>query len=1056
MAETPEGSAGVSGAEPRADFVATGERRQLTVFFCDLVGSTALSEYLDPEDLREIILSYQQCCAGVIEPLGGHVAQYLGDGILAYFGFPRAHEDDALRAVRAGLRVIDAVNELNARLPRGSKVQLSVRIGIHTGVAVVGSVGTADNHSDLALGDTPNIAARLQALAETDTVVISEATERLVRGWFESESLGPQVLKGFLHPVRAFTVRGAASARSRLEVAQGRGLSPLVGRQAELLKLLAAWRDVKGGQSIAVFVDGEIGIGKSRLIEELRHQVIHDQGSVIDLRASSYHTRSPLYPLLDLLERSLGLVSSDAGDVRAAKFERGLSSRAFATEEARSLLAPLLSIPDPRFPSTPISPQRRMRKIQEALVAWLIELGQGRPSLVVWEDIHWLDPSSLEVIDLLLERAPGHRVLTVATARSESQFHWPKGEGEHLHLERIDRRSIHQLASHVATGAALSEQISHQICDLTDGIPLFVEELTRSLVESGALLGEENGPGHPSAASARVPATLRDSLMARLDRLPFGKEVARVAATAGREVDEDLLRAIWPFGQGSLNDGLGELQAAKLLLRRPDGFWIFAHAFTQEVAYDSLLRSSRRQYHRLIAETLERIRPALSSTQPELLAQHYTLAESAVEAIALWYRAGRLAIDRSANVEAIDHLRRGLELLERVAESPKTLQLRLDFLVALGGPEIARRGYAAPEVGALFSQALRLSYKAPEDARLFDAQQGLHVHYLVKGELDTSLKLSHHLLALAQRLGQRHLALEATLRLAISLYALGDLDTAKNHLLQGLLPHLGDEETPSNVRMFGQDTRVSALCHLSLVLWLTGSPREALERSVQALDLSERLAHPFTRSWALLYACMIHVLRDEVTAARARAAELVLLCERHGFAYRRAQAEILLSWALVREKVDAIEPMARAILAVRATGASVFSPYYYALFADACRFAGAADRGLVAVNEALAVVATTAESFYLAEIFRLKGELLQEVSSPDLPAAEAALSDSLALATAQSAHSLVLRTAVSLAEFCRRQGRDHPHARDVLRDALSKVERDGTNTALAEGLLKVI
>ena len=1036
------------------------ERRQLTVFFCDLVGSTSLSEALDPEDLADVLGHYQRSCIEVFDPLGGYVAQYLGDGVLAYFGFPLAHEDDPIRAVRAGLRIVESVDRLNEHVARCHGVRLAVRIGIHTGLAVMSRVGSGNNRADLALGETPNIAARVQAAADRDTVVISGSTERLIRGWFEYESMGSPRLKGLSQPVALYRVSKSNYGRTTFDIAKLRGLSPLVGRGQPLAQLLDAWRLAKGGHAGAVLIAGDAGMGKSRLVEELKTRAVVDGGSVLELRASPDHDRSALHPPIDLLERSFGFTSAETSEQRRDKFDRACDALPYATAELRKVLATILSIHNDDDPPLSTTGVLRMRQIQSALATWLLECPGETPALFVWEDVHCLDPSSLELLDHLLERAVGRRVLTVATARSEKAALLPRAHLQRIRLDKLPGDAVRELVQHVAFPVVVPADASMRIAALTDGVPLFVEELTRSLLESGSLNTWTDSPAHPPDASW-IPPTLRSSLMARLDRLSMGREVARVIAIAGPEIADGLLRAIWGLDDDYLDRGLTELCEAHIVQERWENGerrWAFSHPLTQEVAYDSILKSKRRLYHLRIATALE-ARPApVLATQPELLAKHYARAGELPKAVDRYIQAGRLAIDRSANVEAIDHLRCGLSLLEELPETPDTLQQRVDFLVAIGPPEIARRGYADPEVGAIFDRARVLCSRVPGSRRLFDALQGLQVHYLVRGDLDASLGLSRQLVALAGRLESMPLHLEGTLRLAISLYAGGDLEQALIHFENDLLPALSGAPIPRRPE-FGQDAYVCALCHSALVTWLVGRPDDAATQVDAALNAGRALNHPFTMSWTLLYASLVNALRGDHAAAASHATELAALCTRHGFSYRLSQAHILLFWGQVRDGQPSLGLLADSIRKVRDLGAAIFMPLYGAFLADACLVAGDAQLGIGAANDAIATAERTGEMFYVAELYRLRAMLRRSAtaSTPDRDVqADADLRRARVEAVARGAHSLALRAAISHVHLHGGdQGSCGDDPMDVLRRARGQV-RGGDTTAdvrAADGLL---
>ncbi|MBI3247899.1 MAG: AAA family ATPase [Deltaproteobacteria bacterium] len=654
----------VVGSQPLA-----AERRQLTVLFCDLVGSTALSAQLDPEDLREVVRHYQRTCAEVIQRYEGYVAQYLGDGLLVYFGYPVAHEDDAQRAARAGLEIIEALQSrtrqqaANQPLPHGrGSDSLHVRIGMHTGPVVIGEMGGGGRTEQLALGEIPNIAARLQGLAEPDTVVVSAATYRLVQGLFECQDLGPQTLKGIFAPLTVYRITGASAAQSRFEVAVRSGLTPLIGRESELGVLRQRWEQAKTGAGQVVLLSGEPGIGKSRLVQVLKEQVRAEGATRIEFRCSPYHQNSALYPIIDHLQRLLQFAHEDAPAEKLKKLEDALESRGGVTpplqSERVSLLAALLFLPHPAgYPPITVSPQKQKEQTQAALVAWLLEEAERAVVYCAWEDLHWADPSTLEILTLFLGQVPTTRVLTLLTFRPEFMPPWsPRSYLSQLTLSRLGPPHVEAMVTQVMGASTLPAAVVQQIVAKTDGVPLFVEELTKTVVESvGAI--------HELPLQLGIPVTLQDALMARLDRLGPTREIAQLGATIGREFSYELLHAVSSLDEAALQHGLQQLVEAELLYQRgllPQARYLFKHALIQDTAYQSLLKSRRQQLHQQIAQVLAERFPETIETQPELLAHHYTEAGLKEQAIPYWQRAGERATQHSAYMEAINHLTKGL------------------------------------------------------------------------------------------------------------------------------------------------------------------------------------------------------------------------------------------------------------------------------------------------------------------------------------------------------------------------------------------------------------
>jgi class 3 adenylate cyclase len=723
---------------PIAPHPPEAERRQLTVLFCDLVDSTRLAGQLDPEGWREVVRAYQETCAAVIQRYDGHIAQYLGDGLLVYFGYPRAHEDDAQRAVRTGLGVVEAMAQLNARLTHERGFRLAIRVGIHTGLVVVGEIGGGAKHEQLALGETPNVAARLQGMAAPNTMVISTATFQLLGGFFACQSLGTPLLKGVAQPLEVYQVRSESTARSRLEAAGRTGLTPLVGREAEVGLLRERWAQVTEGLGQVVLLSGEAGIGKSRLVQVLTEQVASEpQAWLTPCQCSPYYQHTALYPMIELLERvALRFEREESSQQKLNKLEGLLVQYGLPLAEAVPLCAALLSLPlTADYAPLTVSPEQQKQQTLHALLTVLRRIAAQQPVLFVMEDLHWVDASTLEFLTLLVDQGPTARILALFTCRPD--FNPPWTGRSHLTqgtLNRLPRRQATKLTGRVARGKALPPEVVEQIVAKTDGVPLFVEELTKMVLESGLLQEREKGyaltgPLPPLA----IPTTLHDLLMARLDRLAAVKALARLGATLGREFSYELLQAVSPWDEDTLRQGLHHLVAAEFLYQQglpPQATYRFKHALIQDAAYQSLLRSTRQQSHQRIAQVLERRFPEICETQPELVAQHYTAAGCAELAVHYWQRAGQQASDRSANVEAISHVTTGIELLKTLPETPEHTQQALTLHLALGGALLMAKGHTAPEVEQAYTQARALCQQAGETPELVQVLFGLWRFYV--------------------------------------------------------------------------------------------------------------------------------------------------------------------------------------------------------------------------------------------------------------------------------------------------------------------------------------
>jgi TOMM system kinase/cyclase fusion protein len=1023
--QTPlEASAHVASRVPEA------ERRQLTVLFCDLADSTHLARQLDPEDLREVIRTYQVTCVAVIQRFAGHVAQYLGDGLLVYFGYPQAHEDDAQRAVRTGLGILEAMGTLPTGLLRDPSGRLAVRIGIHTGLVVVGEMGSGGRHEHLALGDTPNLAARLQGLAAPNTVVISAATARLVQGYFTCHDLGAHALKGLETPVHVFQVLGESAAQSRLEATEATGLTPLVGREAEVALLRERWVQSTEGLGQVVLLSGEAGIGKSRLVHVLTEQVVEAHTPRPTVRCSPYHTNSALYPVIEHLHRLLHWHREATPDTRLAMLEQALQKAGLPLAEVVPLLAALLSLPVPaHYPPLTVSPQRQKQQTLEALVAWLLAAAAQQPVLAIWEDLHWADPSTLELLGLFLDQAPTARLLLVLTARPEFRPPWaPRSYMTPLTLTRLLRPQVEELVLRVTGGKPLPAEVLRQIVEKTDGIPLFVEELVKAILESGLVREEAEryiltSPLPPLA----IPTTLQDALMARLDRLAPVKAVAQLGAVLGREFSYALLRAVAPGDEATLQHGLAQLVAAELLYQRgrpPQATYLFKHALVQDAAYQSLLRSTRQQYHQRIAQVLEAQFPETAEIQPELLAHHYTEAGLSAPAVGYWHKAGQRASARSAHVEAIAHLTKGLAVLATLPDTPERAQHALRFHLTLGASLMVTKGFGAPEVEHAYIQARALCQRVGDPAQLFPALRGLANFYTMRGHIRSAHELHEQLLSLAQRHHDPAQLLVAHRSLGASLFYLGDVSAAHAHTEQGLALY-DSQRHRSLVVLYGFDHGSTLLTQDAWALWVLGAPDQALAKSHKGIALAQELTHPFSLSRALLFAGVLHLFRREGRAAQERAAAAIALSTEQGFAYWLALGTILRGWTLTQQGQveEGMAQMTQGLTAYRATGGVNSTTLFLALLAEAHGKVGQADEGLRVLAETMGVVNTTEERFWEAEIHRLKGELLLGQALPDASHAEICFQQALTIARRQHARSLELRAAMSLSRLWQQQGK---------------------------------
>jgi len=1005
------------------------ERRHLTVMFCDLVGFTPLAEQLDPEDLREVVRAYQHTCAMVVQRFDGYIAQYLGDGLLVYFGYPQAHEDDAQRAGYAGLGIIDAMDPLNARLAQERGIRLAVRVGIHTGPVVVGTMGEGGRQEQLALGETPNLAARLQGLAAPNTVVVSAATLGLIEGFFISQALGSHPLKGMDVPLQVHQLLAASEAQTRLDASAPRGLTPLVGRSQEVELLLERWTQSTEGYGQVILLSGEAGIGKSRLVQVIKEHVATEPHTRLEWRGSPYYQQSALYPLIAYLHRRLRWRPDDSPSDKLRTLETALETCGSALPEVVPLFASVLSLPLPdRYAPLTLTPQRQKQKTLEAVLAWLLAEAARQPVLLIVEDLHWIDPSTLDLLTLLIDQGPKARILTLLTYRPAFHPSWElRGHLTLCPLSRLPSHEVEQMIGRITGGKATPPEVMQQIVAKTDGVPLFVEELTKMVLESDLLREREDRyeltePLPPLA----IPVTLQDSLMARLDRLATVKAVAQLGATIGRGFPYNLLQAVSPLDEPTLQHGLRQLVDAELVYQRgvgPQATYMFKHALIQDTAYQSLLRSTRQQYHQRIAQVLEAQFPGTAESQPELLAHHYTEAECSALAIPYWQQAGQRAIERSANLEAIGHFTRGLEALQALPDAPERLQQELSLQIALSSALMVTRGFAAPEVAQAYARAHELCQRVEVTPQLFLVLGGLRRFYLNRGALQTARELAEQAFTLAQSLDDREHFLRAHHDLGSALFFQGEVATAHTYLTQGMALYAAQQQQHSRSHTLVHDAGVGCCSYAAWCLWVLGYPAQALQRSHETLTLARELSRPYYLAHALYFAALVHQFRREERLTEERAEAAMALCAEHGYAHYLAAATILRGWAQAAQGQDeaGLAQLRRGLAAAQATGA--VRTYPSGLLAERYWKGGQAKEGLRLLAEALVVVGNNGERWWAAELFRLKGELLLQEAVPDPSQAETCFRQALDIARRQQAKSWELRAAISLNRLWQRQGK---------------------------------
>jgi class 3 adenylate cyclase/predicted ATPase len=1003
----------VTPAAARSD----AERRQLTVMFCDLVGSTELSARLDPEDLREVIAAYHRTVAEGVAQFDGFVAKYMGDGVLVYFGYPQAHEDDAERAVRAALGVVDAVGRLDIK-----SVKMHARVGIATGLVVVGDlIGAGSAQEQSVVGETPNLAARLQALAEPDAVVIGAGTRRLIGDLFECCDLGAIEVKGITGRLAAWQVLRPSSVASRFEALRGSTLTPLIGRDEEIDLLLRRWARAKAGNGQIVLVSGEPGIGKSRITGELEERLRAEPHLHLRYFCSPYCRDSALYPFIDQLWHAAKFAHDDPPAARLEKLE-ALLARSAPPEDDVALLADLISLRASERHQLPnLSPQRKKERTLDALLRQLEGLARRQPVLMVFEDAHWIDPTSRELLDLTVERVRRLPVLLIVTFRPEFQPVWTgQSQVTMLALNRLDRRDRTALVKQIAGGKTLPDEVIDQISERTDGVPLFVEELTKSVLESGV-----TPPG--------IPTTLHDSLMARLDRLGSERQVAQIGAAIGREFPYELLCAVAGIAEDELQAALTRLVASELVFQRgmpPDAVYSFKHALVQDAAHGSMLRSSRQRLHAQIAEALEAHSPDVVDSQPELLAQHYAEAGLVEKSVAYWSKAGHSSAAHSAMAEAAAQFQKGLDQLALFPDTPDRQRRELEFCSALGAVMVAVKGYAAQETGQVYGRARELWEQLGSPAEFLQVPHGQSLHHALRGELDLAQRLDEDLLRLSRVRNDSAGLVLGHGSAGRTLFYMGRFAASRSHLEEAFALYDSDSHR-SLVHQIGFQPRVGLHAFLGIALFCLGFPDRALAQCNAAIAEARRLAHPPSLAASLALGAALLSLVGDNSALGERTDELAAVTTEQGFPYWRAAGTIYRGWFRVYngDVAEGISLLHSGLSAYRSTGAELWMPYFLGLLARACEIAGRTEDSSTLLNDALQIVEMTKEGSVAAELNRHKGQLLLRQGHTE--AAEELYREALRIARKQEAKLWELRAAASLARLRRDQGR-RGEARDLL------------------------
>src|SRR3984957_19204690 len=1038
-------AAPLPAATPIPPVADAAERRQLTVMFSDLVGSTALLARLDPEDMREVIRAYQDACSGAVARYDGFVAKFMGDGVLAYFGFPRAHEEDAERAVRAGLDIAAVVAKLETR----ANENLKVRIGIATGIVVVGDlVGQGSAQEPPVVGEAPNLAARLEGLAEPGSVVIAESTRRLLGETFELTPLGPQTLKGLDAPVLGWAVLREAENLSRFEASRSQGMTPFVGREHEVALLLECWREASEGEGQVALITGEAGIGKSRVLTALSERIGDEPHVRVRYQCSPHHVNDAFYPITSQIWHAASFVSGEPAAARLDKLEAMIARSGLEGKDIAPLVAALLSIPvEGRYPPLEMAPAEQKERTIAALIALFAGLTKDAPVLALLEDAHWIDPTSLDVFSRLIDRLPGLRALLVVTFRPEFAAPWVgRAHVPSLQLNRFGRRQATAMVDRVTGGKALPAEILEQIVAKTDGVPLFVEELTKMVMESG-LLREEAGAYVLAAALTplAIPSTLQDSLMARLDRLAPVRETAQVAAAIGREFSYRLLEAVSPIHGAEVQDALAPLMAAELIHGRgapPEATYVFKHALVQDTAYGSLLRSRRQRIHADIARVLEEEFADQVDAAPAVIARHYAEARLDEQAARYWLKAAEFALSRSAYAEADRYVDAGLALIPRLPQGTERQSLELALHVTRATALSPLKAYTAPETVAAFRAAKRLLDAGDgDDSQRFFVLSGLYMTPYIAAQLESALELAREFVEAAERQDEAYYRLVGYRMFAMMQIAMGQNREALKNLQRAVRLRDPSVHKPIGFR-FSTDPGLSALCSKIWVLSSLGLHDQAAR--VRELVRAELPDHKLPGTIALYMQLALawpELMYGDLEAAERYAAEHVAFCvERKVEQFRLWGANYQASARAMREPTEEnVAGLRGAIAANNRSGGYFSDSIFKSYLAEALLMRGEIAGAKAALQDAFAFVERSGERFWLADLYRVDGQIALRRPETDRDRAEACFLKAIEIAHGQEARMLELRAATDLARLWREAGKPND-PRPLLGRILAAIE----------------
>ncbi len=1031
------------------------ERRQLTVLFSDIIGSTALSERLDPEDLRQIISRYREACTNAIFLYEGYLASFIGDGVFAYFSYPTTHEDDARRAVQAGLDIIRSIKIISARIEKEYGVPLEVRIGIHTGLVVIGDIDKSDAlESRLIIGQTPNFAARIQATAKPNTVHISDNTNKLIHGYFESTELGVYNLKGVSQPATIYRIHHASTASSRLDINRNQ-LVPFVGREVELNYLYDIWQSTQTGKGQVVLLTGEAGIGKSRLLLSLKEYISQESVPwLTELKCSPYHRSSSFYPVINFLEGVVQFEKNESSDEKLVKIEDFLTQYDIDLAKSVFLIASLLSISySTKYAPPALTPQKQKKETIELLKTIFLQRAKRKSLLFVFEDLHWSDPSTMEIIDLLLEQCCNYKILVLLVYRPNFKPTWCQRDNmSTIELTGLSDTYAGEIIRCVSNIKELSNEAKKHIIEKTDGIPLFLEELTKTMVESGMLI--DKGDQYDLSASFNtldVPATIQDSLAARLDRFPQAKQVAQLASVIGREFSYNILESIPGEHRNNLCGYLDQLVEAGIIFKHDsltNGLYSFKHALIQDTAYSTLLKSTRKSYHKLIAEAMEAALPNLVETQPELLAQHYTKAFETEKAIQLWLAAGLRALQQSANAESISHIKQGLKLVDAINESTLRTSLEVQLYSTLGPALIATRGFGDAEVGKTYEKLSQLSQLYSNGPNLTAALWGQWVYSLVRSELIKAHSLALEMKEFGQETNDFAILVEGHWALGNTLFWLADFSAADDELKKSIEIY-NPKQHHVHAHIYGQDPCVAAHCYQSYNYWYLGHLDKAYAANAAATKHANLLQHQFSIGWSLAFKFMVRMFGNEYLQAKKWSERAIKHANDQAYPFWKNAATIVYGWAISmtdnpRHGISYIE---QGLIGWDVIDSIIARPMFMGLYAEALGSDGQTEKAHDIIDDAILLTRKHSEVASELDLHRIKGELQKKDGK--WVEAEASFRHGIELSRKYHSPSRKLQASVALYKLLKDTDKEQKSA-DILKDSIAEFHEGKDRTMIKE------